>query len=316
MVRKRVRSSADEDHISATPSPASEARTTETEVVIAPQSLSPTRPLLTLLTGVNAGEIFTIERGVTVIGRSREAWVRIDAVGVSRRHAKLIRQGPTTFRVEDLGSTNGVYVNGERVETKELANGDQLQIGSEVVLRFSLVDAAQEQLARKLYESSTKDALTGAFNRKYLATRLDAEVAYAGRHHVRLGLLMLDLDHFKTVNDEHGHVAGDAVLRAIGQAVAQLLRMEDVFARYGGEEFVVLVRGITAENVRRLAERIRKAAEALRVPWEFGELRVTLSAGLGMLDECPGGTAAELVALADQRLYRAKNEGRNRIVSA
>jgi diguanylate cyclase (GGDEF)-like protein len=292
-----------------------DARTTETDVVIAPQSALPTRPVLTLLTGVNAGEVFTLERPQTVIGRAREARVRLDAVGVSRRHARIVRRPDGTFTIEDLGSTNGVYVNGERVEIADLTPGDQLQIGSDVVLRFSVVDHTQERLARQLYESSTKDVLTGAQNRKYFVGRLEAEVAYAERHHTRLGLLMFDLDHFKKINDAHGHIAGDAVLRAVGLAVARLLRAEDVFARYGGEEFAVLARGITAENVRRLAERIRKTVGNTRVAWssgDVGDLSVTLSVGGALLDECKGGNA--LVALADARLYRAKSDGRNRIV--
>ncbi len=298
------------------------ARTTEVEVVIAPPSLDPSRPVLTLLTGVNAGETFAIERPHTIIGRAREARVRVDTVGVSRRHARIVRASTGELSIEDLGSTNGVYVNGVRVKVAELTPGDQLQIGSDVLLRYTLVDAAQERLARQLFESSTRDALTGAYNRKYFVARLDAEVAYAARHRTRLAVLVLDLDHFKQVNDTHGHAAGDAVLRTVGLAVGRLLRTEDVFARYGGEEFAIIVRGVPAENVELLAERVRKRVADVRVTWSGGEggvtpasLSVTLSIGGAMLDECPadgGGTA--LVALADARLYRAKGDGRNRIV--
>ncbi len=314
MPRKPTRPPADDKPESGTPPPFSDARTTETEVVIAPQSAAPSRPLLTLLTGVNAGEVFTLERPQTVVGRSREAWVRIDAIGVSRRHARILRIGPTRFSIKDLGSTNGVFVNGERVETAELHPGDQVQIGSDVVLRFNVVGGAEERLARQLFESSTRDALTGAYNRKYLLGRLDAEVAYSERHRTRLGLLMLDLDHFKNINDAHGHVAGDAVLRAVGLAVGRLLRVEDVFARFGGEEFAVIVRGVTAENVRRLAERIRKTIAAIRVPWEAAEIGVTVSVGVALFDECAADGGSGLIALADGRLYRAKDEGRDRVV--
>lgn len=298
----------------ATLEPVSEARTTETEVVVAPMLADESRPILTLLTGVNAGQVFAIERAQTIIGRAREAWVRVDAAGISRKHARVVRTSPSTFTVEDLASTNGVYVNGTRVQTATLTSGDQLQIGSEVVLRFSLVDDAEEMLARQLYEASTRDVLTGAYNRKYFVARLESEVAFAERHKLPLGLLMFNLDFFKRVNDTHGHVAGDAMLRTVGVTVARLLRAEDVFARYGGEEFVILARGTSRDNLRRLAERVRKAVADARVPWGEAQLQITLSVGVGLLDECLTGGAKALVALADGRLYRAKESGRDRAV--
>lgn len=313
MPRKRPPPSPDSDPPSGVPF--SEARTTETEVILAPQSTGPTRPVLTLLSGVNAGQVFGIDRNEVVIGRAREARVRLDDVGISRRHARLVRTGPLTFRVEDTGSTNGVYVNGEKVQAAALAPGDHVQVGSDVVLRFSVVDPAEEALAHQLFESSTRDALTGAFNRKYFMSRLTSEVAYAERHKTKLGLLLFDLDHFKKVNDRNGHAAGDAVLRQVGVVVSRLLRAEDVFARYGGEEFTVVVRGITGDNVFRLAQRIRKTVAETRVPWEESDLRVTLSIGMALLDDTMTGGALGLVELADGRMYRAKEAGRNCVIA-
>jgi len=300
------------------PASFSDARTTETEVIIASPPSGPGRPVLTLLSGVNAGEVFVVDSvGELIIGRARDAEVRIDAVGVSRRHARLSRTGAgaQTIVIEDLGSTNGIYVNGARVRRAELTPGDQLQIGSEVILRLSLIDAAEEALSRQLFESSTRDALTGAYNRRYFMGRLEAEVAYALRHDVKLGLIIFDLDHFKTINDAHGHVAGDAMLRAVGLVVARLLRSEDVFARYGGEEFAVIVRGIAAESVARLAERVRKAVAGVRVPWGDGALQITVSLGLGLLSEQDGVVGSGLIELADTRLYRAKARGRDCVVA-
>jgi len=312
MPRKRTPSAAPASEDSS--SPFSESRTTETEIVIAPRSIAPNRPILTLLTGVDAGQIFAIDRAQAVVGRAREAWVRLDSVGISRKHARITRGPVGELTIEDLGSTNGVYVNGERVESATLRPGDQVQIGSDAILRFSMVDGAQEELARKLYESSTRDALTGAYNRKYFSGRLDSEVAYAERHKVRLALLIFDLDHFKKVNDTYGHTAGDAVLRCVGTAVDRLLRTEDVFARYGGEEFAILVRAIAPENVRRLAERVRKTVADVKISWDTSAIQVTVSIGAAFLDECAGG-GPDLVAMADARLYRAKHAGRNCVVS-
>ncbi len=315
MTRKRKRPSTDVTKSGPTFGSLGGMETTKAQFVPTTSSGTTRHPLLTLLSGVNAGQVFAIEQADSVVGRTREASVRIDAVGVSRRHARIVSTGPGTFAIEDLGSTNGVFVNGERVQRADLTPGDQIQIGSEAVLRFNMADAAEEDLARQLFESSTRDALTGAVNRTYFMGRLQAEVAYADRHHVRVGLVLFDLDHFKKINDSHGHVAGDAVLRNVGLTVAHLLRVDDVFARYGGEEFAVLARGVGAESGLRLAERIRAAVAASSVSWESSELRVTLSAGAAILGEQGTRDARGLIELADVRLYRAKESGRNRVVA-
>jgi len=301
------------------------ARTTETHVAVAPLSSLRDRATLTLLSGVDAGKLFALDAVETIIGRARDAGVRIDDVGISRQHARLIRRRDDTFIIEDMGSTNGVYVNGERTEHTDLIPGDQVQIGPNVTLRFSVVDSSEEALARQLFDSSTRDALTRAFNRKYLMGRLVAEVAYAERHKARMGLILFDLDHFKQTNDTYGHVAGDAVLHAVGGLVAKLIRTEDVFARYGGEEFVVLVRGIPHENVVRFAERIRHGVEELSIPWESQKLTARVSIGVSSLIEegtpplstrGASATGEALLELADARLYQAKAAGRNRVVAA
>ncbi len=290
------------------------ARTTQVAPVAAKVVIAD-RALLTILTGLHAGQVFTVDDVETHIGRGRESAVRIDDVGISRTHARIVRTLEGQYLVEDLKSTNGVFVNGRRVERCDLVNGDRVQVGPTVVLRFALIDADEEALARQLYESSTRDALTRAFNRKYLNERLAAEVAYAARHRTRLSLLLFDIDHFKKVNDSHGHLAGDVVLRVVAAQVQRLIRTEDVFARYGGEEFVVLVRGIEHANVAVFAERIRRAVEKLTIPWEGRALRVTISVGVSSLGERPDGEIEPLVRLADERLYKAKTAGRNRVSS-
>lgn len=300
------------------------ARTTETHVAVAPMSTLRDRPTLTLLSGVDAGKLFTLDQPETIIGRGRDAGVRLDDVGISRQHARLVRRRDDTVIIEDLGSTNGVYVNGERTERTDLLPGDQVQIGPNVTLRFSVIDASEETLARQLFDSSTRDSLTRAFNRKYLMGRLVAEVAYAERHKARMGLILFDLDHFKQTNDTHGHIAGDAVLHEVSALVARLIRTEDVFARYGGEEFVVLVRGIPHENVARFAERIRHGVEELGIAFERKTLHARVSLGVASLTEegaqpvSKRGAAAAaeaLLELADSRMYKAKQAGRNRVES-
>jgi len=279
-------------------------------------STPPQRPLLTVLAGLNAGQVFTLDRAETVIGRARDAHVMLDDAGVSRRHARIVR-ADTRYFLEDLGSANGVFIDGQPVARVELADGDRVQIGGAFILRFGLIAADEEALARRLYESSTRDALTGLYNRKYAGERLAAEVAFAHRHQTPFGVALFDLDHFKRVNDTHGHQAGDGVLRVVAAQVQRVIRGEDVLARYGGEEFIMLVRGVAPRGVEVVAERVRGAVERLSIPWESGVLRATVSVGVAALSECgPKATVEVLVALADSRLYRAKDGGRNRVCSS
>jgi two-component system, cell cycle response regulator len=294
-----------------------EANTVRMEVPTAIQSDGFKRALpavLTTLRGLNTGEVFTVDQAETTLGRGKESNVRIDDVGISREHARIVRSPDGHHVLEDLNSTNGVFVNRRRVERATLADGDRIQMGPAVVLRYALIDADELALARQLYETSTRDPLTGAYNRRYLTERLAAEVAYAQRHRARLSLVLLDLDHFKRINDDHGHLAGDAVLRAVGANIHQQTRTEDVFARYGGEEFVVLMRGIERQNVAVFAERLRRSVARLSIPWDPEPLRVTVSLGAASLDECENGAPPDaLILIADERLYRSKAEGRNRV---
>jgi len=272
------------------------------------------RPLLVVLVGLNAGQVFTLDRDETLIGRGRDAHVSVDDVGISRRHARIVREDARRFVLEDLGSTNGVFVNGHKVGRVELASGDRVQLGPAAVLRFRLIAADEEALARKLYEGSTRDALTGLYNRRYANERLTTEVAYAHRHGTPLSIVLFDLDRFKRVNDTFGHQAGDGVLRVVAAQVRKAIRAEDVLARYGGEEFVVLVRGIEPKSVRLLADRVRTWVERLEIPWEAQTLKTTVSVGIASLSDCgPKATVEALVALADERLYEAKEGGRNRV---
>ncbi len=269
---------------------------------------------LTIIAGPNAGRSHSLNRGETVLGRGREAHVFVDDAGASRAHARIVVTEDGRYVIEDLKSRNGTFVGGRRVERAELKSGDRIAIGSGVTLSFAILDAQAERMAHQLYESSVRDALTRAYNRRYLVERLGSEIAYARRHAAPLSLIMFDLDHFKRVNDTFGHVAGDDVLRDVAALVSRMIRTEDVFARYGGEEFVVLARGIEHGNAGRFAERLRAAVQRLEVCTGSQVVTVTISVGYASLDELGEGqrTPEGLVRLADARLYGAKSAGRNR----
>ncbi|WP_165794505.1 GGDEF domain-containing protein [Kinneretia aquatilis] len=184
------------------------------------------------------------------------------------------------------------------------------------------LDSALNQERLKL--AGLTDMLTGVHNRRYFEHRCLIEIAQARRYRHDLACLFLDLDHFKAINDRHGHPAGDEVLRSIGHLIQSQLRLGDTIARFGGEEFVVLLPQAPLQHAREIAERIRAsiAARALLLPsGEF--IPATVSVGLAMLERAPEGSrepddkqalALRLVDAADQALYRAKAEGRNRVV--
>ncbi|HEX6835173.1 MAG TPA: GGDEF domain-containing protein [Polyangia bacterium] len=279
----------------------------------------PKRPCLVVIAGAHLGEIFPVDSEI-MIGRDPESKLRLaEDEGVSRRHARVTPVADGAL-LADLGSQNGTYVDGERVQERVLKEGMKIRVGQTTVLKFARYDALEERAQRQLLESALRDGLTRAFNRRYFVERLAAEIRFAERHAQPLALLMLDIDHFKRLNDAHGHLIGDDVLRAVVGVLNDTLRAEDVLARYGGEEFAVLVRGVNKDGARVLGERLRKEIGELGLSKEGGEkLSVTVSIGVSIFPlanpaEVPSEqTGKKLIELADAALYRAKNAGRNRV---
>lgn len=280
----------------------------------APLSTVRDRPFLIILAGRNVGEMFPLRQPELLIGRASKATIRIDDDGISRRHAKLTVSG-NEVHVEDLESANGTLVNGETVSSRcLLKDGDKITLGSTTILKFTYSDELEVTFQRKLLDAALRDGLTGAFNKRYLVDRLTTELAFAQRHKTPLSLIMLDVDHFKRVNDTFGHPAGDEVLAKVAAVVHATIRTEDVFARYGGEEFVVLCRSVEMQNAAVLAERLRARVESMIVEHEGERIAVTVSLGVTGLPEIMAQTPEQLVSAVDEALYEAKRGGRNRVV--
>ena len=295
---------------------------TTQNATLAPPSPTPAdgvqrnRPRLVVVSGPNVGSIHRIGDGV-LLGRDPSATVFVDSPDVSRRHARIRATGEG-FVLEDLGSRNGTYLNGKPIEQPTaLAEGDKISVGTSV-FRFAFFDEFDEQYHQRMYDSSLRDPLTRAFNRKYFDERLEAEIAFSLRHGTAVSLVVFDVDHFKHINDTHGHVVGDQVLMQLVEHVQRVIRTEDVLARYGGEEFVVLSRGIREDDALAFAERLRNAVERrvfLHTPPEGSPVRipVTVSCGVAGMPAPDIQRGHELVDRADRALYVAKRAGRNRV---
>jgi two-component system cell cycle response regulator len=270
------------------------------------------RGTLTMVTGAEAGSVYRLGRQA-LIGRSVDCHIRIDEVGVSRRHALIVQESDTEYLLQDLGSRNGTSVRGKPVTRSRLTDGDRIGFGP-VFFRFTLADEKEEAALRLRYESSILDGLTGAMNRRHFDDRLIGELAFAKRHDAQVSLLLMDVDHFKQVNDRYGHQAGDSVLRQLAATIRSALRLEDVFARYGGEEFAIIARGIDLKQAFAFGERLRGLVAGAKFRHDDVTIPVTLSIGVAALSDCQDASVDQLVTLADTRLYMAKEAGRNRCI--
>jgi diguanylate cyclase (GGDEF)-like protein len=185
-------------------------------------------------------------------------------------------------------------------------------LAAAVSISFFIVTRSQRLLYR-----SVRDTMTGLFNRGYFDTLLEFEIERAKRYRRKFALVIVDADHFKRINDTHGHPTGDAVLRALARALRMGVRHSDVVVRYGGEEFVLLLHETEGSSAFDKAESLRQAVGKLILkPAGLGHsLKLTVSAGVAHYPE-DGATARTLLTAADQRLLRAKQAGRNRVVAS
>jgi diguanylate cyclase (GGDEF)-like protein len=267
-----------------------------------------------VLAGSNLGGMFKLDKDRLVLGRGEKADIRLIDDGLSREHALLVKSG-TEVVLEDLGSTNGTYCNGERVQRRSLVEGDKILLGSTTILRFTYQDRLDEAFQRQMSESALRDGLTHAYNKRTFSERLDSEFQYALRHATPVFLVFIDIDHFKRINDAHGHPVGDAVLAHLASLVASMIGEDDMFARYGGEEFAIVVRSADGDAVAALAERIRAAVEGHPFVLDGSETRipVTISVGIARAPAPGLASAADLISRADEAMYAAKRGGRNRV---
>ncbi|MBB1088989.1 GGDEF domain-containing protein [Lysobacter sp. SG-8] len=287
-----------------------------------PTTLQPTQPspgprrgaprsaCVVVIHGEGLGKRADIDGTPLLIGRAQEADLCLPGKSVSRRHCE-IRQSGEDYLLRDLGATNTTRLNEQPVDEAVLADGDHVTVG-ETILKFISDSSVEAHYHEEVYQLATHDALTELCNRRHFIELADKEIARAQRHARPLALCIVDVDLFKPVNDQYGHIAGDGVLRRIAMVMRELVRGEDLAARIGGEEFAVLLPEADLDAAAHFAERLRAAVAA--EPFVLGgeARRLTVSIGIAGLSTAHG-SRSRLMQAADAALYRAKESGRDRV---
>jgi len=261
--------------------------------------------------GSDLGRKYNLEASALVVGRSSKSDIQIDQESVSRAHSRILNSG-RGIRIRDLGSTNGTYVNDELIDERTLADGDFIKIGR-TIFKFLSGGNIERAYHEEIYRLTTVDGLTQIFNKRYFQECIEREIARALRYRREVSLVMFDIDHFKQVNDQHGHPNGDVVLREVAQRLLGTLRAEDALGRWGGEEFIAVLTESPAASISLVAERMRKVIADKPFPLDSGDL-ITVTVSIGYT--CGDGEAEVLVRQADDALYEAKAAGRNQVVGS
>jgi diguanylate cyclase (GGDEF)-like protein len=265
---------------------------------------------LVVLQGQRLGQRIDVGDQPLVIGRAPECEFQIMERSVSRQHSKIWRE-PSGYRVKDLDSMNKTFLNDQPIIEAELKDGDHITIGS-CVLKFMDRFSVEARYHEEIYQLATVDPLTDLYNRRQFLELLEKELARAANHRRPLALLIIDIDHFKAINDRYGHPAGDGVLKRVARTVSAHAREEFIIARIGGEEFAAVLPEHTVVQAAEFAERLRQAIADHDMAADGGPNRVTVSIGAaawlaGMMG------SSDLLRAADEQLYRAKQEGRNSV---
>ena len=264
-------------------------------------------------TGAGMGTRYSLGESPLVIGRGSTCEILINDHSVSRRHAR-IQPGADGYYAVDLQSTNGTFVNDVPASMCRLKDGDYLRVGN-CIYRFLMGGNVETEYHEEIYRLTIIDALTDIHNKRYFLEFLDRELARSARYDRPLSIIMIDIDRFRAINEDMGHLGGDFTLRELAARIKGNIRREELFARYGGEEFTVVLPETTVEGAVRLAERLVGVVNQASFQYEGKTFPVTISAGVASTLGEKNITPSELIRHADEKLYEAKNAGRNCVAS-
>jgi len=301
----------------------SEWKTRITKVQVLKPKVSDGEGCLVLIypPGPDMGRRWPLGTDEIVVGRGSDCDIQIDRDSVSRRHARVYRVDDQWF-VEDLGSTNGSYINDVPIQRSPLRDGDFVKIGS-AIFKFLYGSGIETSYHEEIYRMTIIDGLTGAHNKRFFLEFIEREMARCSRYGRPLSLLMFDIDHFKTINDTHGHLTGDYVLKELAKRLLHRIRKEELLARYGGEEFAVVLPETGHESAVQFAETLRRMVGGDLFEYEGDRFPVTISIGVATLDfetlsqgmaPPPQMDPMEFIREADGNLYKAKRGGRNCVI--
>lgn len=262
--------------------------------------------------GENLGKKYDLDLHEMVIGRSDTANIRVDEENVSRHHAKIVREG-AEFYIEDLGSTNGTFVNTKKIDKMNIKEGDLILIGN-TILKYISGSNIENMYHDEIYKLATLDGLTQVYNKKFLLEKLQTEFSRSKRYNRNMSFVIFDFDHFKKLNDQYGHPAGDYVLKKTASLILKNMRKEDIFGRYGGEEFAIILPETSTDSAIRLCEKLRLLVSSVNYEFNNMVIKVTISVGAASIMENTKNYQ-DLIEKADRALYKAKREGRNKVIA-
>jgi diguanylate cyclase (GGDEF)-like protein len=263
--------------------------------------------------GPDIGRRIPLVEGQYIVGRDSEAGFVVSRSSVSRQHARLYIDDDGNWWVEDLNSTNGTFVNESRIHAQQINDADQVRFG-DAIYKFLSGSNIESAYHEAIHNMAIQDGMTGIHNKRFFMEFLEREIAVASRHGHQLTLVMFDVDHFKKVNDTHGHLAGDAVLKDLAQRIRPRIRREDLFARYGGEEFTCVLPSTGLEGGIVFADHLRLIIAERPCVFDNQSIAFTISLGVTTLNRENNVDATGLIKRADEKLYAAKHGGRNRVV--
>jgi len=267
-------------------------------------------PYLVILSGLGQGKQFKLSRLYNTFGRTAGVDILINDSKVSREHGAFIIH-PDCIILVDNNSTNGCFVNGIRVTQHQIIGSSaRIEIGN-TLMKVEYKKESEVDSEKSIFRAAYTDHLTSLLNRRSFMKQASEEFSLCKINNKNLAIIMCDIDFFKQINDTFGHIAGDHILKDLANILRT--RKEDIVARYGGEEFIMLIRNTDNDSISTWAERIRKSVEQFNFSFQDEGIAITISVGVCLQDGNSLSSLESIIKKADDALYIAKKNGRNRV---